>query len=142
MKLQFFGIDLAQKTKAQAATEYMIIAAVVLAASGIIFFYALSYSRESLSTSKASESAETIAVAIDYVYSLGYGTQTVVDIELPGNVISSKVGDREVMFVIHTSSGDSDVVAPTKANATGVLPITSGRHHILVNYTEAGVVVG
>lgn len=131
-----------KKTKAQAATEYMVIAAVVLAASGVIFFYAYNYSQQSISVNKASESVETLAAAVDYVYSLGYGTQTVVDIDLPGNIVSGKVADREVMFVIHTDAGDGDIVAPTIANATGTLPTTSGRHHIVVNYTETGVVVG
>ncbi len=130
------------REKAQAATEYMVIAVVVLAASGIIFFYAYNFSQQSMSASKASESAEMIAAAIDYVYSLGYGTQTVVDIDLPGNIVSASVGNREVVFVIHTRAGNSDVVAPTQANATGTLPVTSGRHHIVVNYTESGVVVG
>lgn len=128
--------------KAQAATEYMVIAAVVLAASGVVFFYALNFSQQSMSASKASEAAETIAVAIDYVYSLGYGTQTVVDINLPGNVVSGSVGNGEVVFVIHVEGGDSDIVVSTRANATGSLPATKGIHTVVVNYTESGVVVG
>jgi|GEM_PF-1608196 len=132
----------ARASKAQAAVEYMTIASIILVTSGIIFFYAWSYSHESLAVSKSTESAETIAAAIDYVYSLGYGTQTVVDIELPKSVTSSSVAEREVVFVIHTSSGYSDIVAPTRANATGSLPAAGGRHSVIVNYTEAGVVVG
>lgn len=151
MKLQFFAPSLSHKislkaksvtAKAQAATEYMIIAGVVLAASGIVFFYALQFSHQSLSVSKASESAETVATAIDYVYSLGYGTQTVVDINLPGNVVSGSVSNGEVVFVIHTEAGDSDIVVSTRANATGTLPTAKGVNRVIVNYTESGVVVG
>jgi len=148
MKAQFFGIGLAQNleqphpSKAQAATEYMVIAAIVLAMSSIIFFYSWYLSHSSLSTGRAAEAADTIAAAIDYVYSLGYGTQTAVDIELPENVISSKVGDREVVFTISSAGRSNDIVAITKANATGILPTSSGKHQILVNYSESGVVVG
>ena len=120
----------------------MVIAAFIMAASGIVFYYAIQYSNESLAVSKASESAETVAAAVDYVYSLGYGTQTAVNIELPGNVVSSKVADREIMFVIKNRGRTSDIVAPTMTNATGSLPTIQGMHLVIVNYTETGVVVG
>lgn len=144
MKLLFPAPNVRQmiSSKAQAATEYMVIAAFIMAASGIVFFYATQYSNESLSVSKASESVETVAAAVDYVYSLGYGTQTAVNIELPGNIISSKVADREVMFVISIRGKIGDIVAPTITNASGVLPTDKGVHLVIVNYTETGVVVG
>jgi uncharacterized protein (UPF0333 family) len=128
--------------RAQAATEYMMIAAVIMAGSGIVFFYALQYSQNSIAVTKVSESAETVAAAVDYVYSLGYGTQTLVNIELSGIVESSKVADREIMFVVRVSGKKSDIVAPTTAIATGTLPTEKGTHLVLVNYTETGVVVG
>lgn len=139
MKFRFSEPKLRQK--AQAATEYMVIAAVVMATSGIIFFYALQMSQQALSASKANEAVETVAAAVDYVYSLGYGTYTTVDINLPGSVKSSKVADGEIMLVLEIRGSGSDIVAATITNATGTLPITSGIHHILVNYTESGVVV-
>jgi len=151
MKLKFFGIGLAQsatkntstsRSKAQAATEYMVIAAVMLAVSGIIFFYSFIYSQNSLSVSKATEAAETVAAAIDYVYSLGYGTQTVVDIELPKNVLSGSVGEKEVVFTLRSGGRTNEIVAVTHANATGTLPTASGRSQILIKYTDTGVVVG
>jgi uncharacterized protein (UPF0333 family) len=139
MRLHFRAPNISQK--AQAATEYMVIAAIIMATSGIVFFYALQMSQQALSAGKASEAVETIAVAIDYVYSLGYGTYTTVDIRLPGSVSSGRVGDGEVMFVLDTKGGKSDIVAPTIANATGTLPTKTGTHRVLVNYTESGVVV-
>jgi uncharacterized protein (UPF0333 family) len=140
MKLCFRAPNLSQK--AQAATEYMIIAAFIMAASGIVFFYATQYSNESLSVSRASESVETVAAAVDYVYALGYGTQTAVNIELPGNIVNSKVADREIMLVIENRGQTSDIVAPTITNASGSLPTSKGIHLVIVNYTETGVVVG
>lgn len=128
--------------KAQVATEYLIMAGIVLGGALVIFYYTMAYSSESISINKASESAEIVAKAVDYVYALGPGTQTVVDIDLPSNVIYSYVESYEVGFRVSTSGGKSDVYSITKVNVTGGLPTVQGRHRILVNYTETGVVVG
>lgn len=119
----------------------MVIVGVIIFMSAIVFFYSLIYSNNSMSISKASESAETVAAAIDYAYSLGQGTQTVVTIDLPGNVESSSVGNYEVMFVLVTNSGENQIIAATTVDASGTLPTSEGLHQVLVNNTGAGVVV-
>ena len=132
----------ADSSKAQAGIEYMVIVGAIIFMSAIVFFYSLIYSNNSLSISKASESAEAVAEAIDYAYSLGQGTQTVVTIDLPGNVESASVGDYEVVFVLVTNTGKNEVIASTTTDASGTLPTGEGLHQILVNNTGTGVVVG
>ena len=131
----------AKNGKGQVSSEYLIMAGVVIGAAIIIFYNTMLYSSESISVSQAGESAESLARAVDYVYALGPGTKSVVEIDIPSNVVDSFVVPNEVGFKIGLSSGVRDIVAVTEADAVGSIPIGPGRQYILVNYTETGVVI-
>lgn len=140
--IHFYYMHCSKHSKAQAATEYILMTGVILSASLVIFFYTMFYSSDPIKISQALESAEAVARAVDYVYALGPGTQTIVDINLPDSVIGGYVTSYEVGFTLNLVSGNSDVYSMTKATSTGTLPTTKGTHSILVNYTEtSGVVV-
>ncbi len=131
----------ARNGKGQTATEYIIMASVVLGAAVMIFYYTMTFSSESISISQARESAENIAGAVDYVYALGPGTTTVVEVEVPANVLDSFVAPKEVGFKVGVAGSVTDVYAITHADATGSIPTSPGRHFILVNCTKTGVVI-
>ena len=127
--------------KAQAAVEYIIMVGVVLSIAVTIFYYAVSYSSESIAISKSKEGVESIAKSVNYVYSLGQGTRTTVFIDIPTNVIDTYIIANEIGVKVSTSAGITDVYATAMTNISGSLPTTPGRHFIIIKNTENGVVI-
>lgn len=128
--------------KAQAAVEYLMIVVVVLVISITLFYYSTIYSSESIAISQTQESIKTIANTIDYVYALGPGAETTVEIELPKNVVDSYVIKNEIGFKIGVSGRIDEVYEVTKSSVSGSLPNTPGRHVIFINTTQVGVFIG
>ena len=61
----------ATRFRGQAALEQLIVIGVAIAFTAIIFFFASSYSADSLRVAQAQDSVDRLAAAADYVYSLG-----------------------------------------------------------------------
>lgn len=134
--------------KAQAATEYLIMTAVIIGASVLLFYYAMFFSYESIAVDQAIETAQTLAKAADYVYALGPGSKTIVEVYIPSSAVecaAGKVicaGEGEVGLKISTSAGVSDVYAATRSNVSGNVSYKIGRYYIVVSNTESGVEIG
>ena len=127
--------------KAQAATEYLIMVGVGLLIITTIFYYTMQYSSESISINQAQETTETIAIAADYVYSLGQGSKTRVVVQIPERVIDSYVENNEIGLKVSLRSGIIDVFSVTKGTVSGNIPTFSGRHYIFLNMTDTGVFI-
>ncbi len=125
--------------KSQAAIEYLVMVGVGLLAVTVLFFYARTYSLDSLAINQARETVDAIAQAVDHVYSLGPGSTTRIQVKIPTNVINRSISNNEILFRVSTRSGVSDVWALTRANVTGTLPSGSGTFYITVTMGNQSV---
>ena len=75
--------------------EQLIVIGVAIAFTAIIFFFASSYSADSLRVAQAQDSVDRLAAAADYVYSLGPNSKDYVTVYLPEDLSHINVsGDR------------------------------------------------
>ncbi len=121
--------------KAQAAFDYMMIAAFSLAMIIPVFYYAITYSSDSIVSAQAQDAVNTIAKAADNTYSLGEGSLSQVQVNIPAGTQNTSVGSNSIVFKIRTTSGLSDVVALTRAPLSGSLPKAAGSYFIVLNNT-------
>lgn len=125
--------------KSQAAIEYLIMVGVGLLAVTLLFYYTRTYSMESLAVNQARETVNNLAQAVDHVYSLGPGSRTRVQVNIPTNVINRSISNNEILLRVSTRSGVTDVWALTRANITGTLPSGSGTFYITVTMGNQSV---
>ena len=127
--------------KSQTSLEYLIVASFVVAAIIPVFYYTLTYSTDSIRVSQTQDAVNSISKAADFVYSVGEGSSYKIIIALPENIENSSVSRNVISLKLRTSSGSSDIIAITKANVSGSLPIASGVHSILLNMTGSTVTI-
>lgn len=121
--------------KGQAAFDYMMIAAFSLAMIIPVFYYAVTYSNDSIVTSQASDAVNTIAKAADNTYALGEGSLSQVQVSIPNGVVSNGVGNNTVFLRLRTTSGVSDILATTRSPVSGTLPKSPGSYFVTINNT-------
>ena len=125
--------------KAQSAFDYMMIAAFSLAMIIPVFYYAVTYSTDSITSAQAQDAVNTIAKAADNTYSLGEGSLSRVQVNIPTGVTNITIGLNRIFFRVRTTSGLSDIVAATKAPVSGALSNSSGSYFVILNNTGAYV---
>lgn len=121
--------------RGQAAFDYMLIAAFSLAMIIPVFYYAVTYSYDSITTAQAQDAVNTISKAADNTYSLGVGSLSKVRVDLPQGIINDTVGPYVISFTVRTTSGVSDIVSVTKSTVSGSLPTAAGSYNIVLNNT-------
>ena len=127
--------------KAQASLEQLVVIAAALAFIGVAFYFASSYSSDSVTIAQAQDAVQRLAAGSDYVYSLGPNSKEYVTIYIPSNVLNISVIGNTVRFQVPVSSGGvTDVYATSKASLIGALPAYRGEQKILIEYLANGKV--
>ena len=121
--------------KAQAAFDYMMIAAFSLVMIIPVFYYAITYSTDSITTAQAKDAVDTIAKTADNTYALGEGSLSRVQVNIPSGIQSASVGNNTILLRLRTASGVSDIFAITRSPVSGTLPTKVGNYFIITNNT-------
>jgi hypothetical protein len=121
--------------------EQLIVIGVAIAFTAIIFFFASSYSADSLRVAQAQDSVDRLAAAADYVYSLGPNSKDYVTVYLPEDLSHINVSGDRILFRLVSQNGVTDVFAHSKSELIGSLPSGRGKQKILVQYLSNGKVV-
>ena len=92
--------------------------------------------------SRTKIAVDAIADAANRIYAQGPGARTTIEIFLPDGINSANITGAEVNYnVILPGGGATDVFALAKGNLTGNLPISVGRHLLVLNMNASGVVL-
>ena len=127
--------------KGQASLEQLVVIAAALAFISVAFYFASSYSADSVAIAQAQDAVGRLAAGSDYVYSLGPGSKEYVTIYIPPSVTNISVRGSTIDFQVPTSSGGiTDVHATSKASLVGALPAYKGQQKILIEYLQNGKV--
>ena len=105
-----------------------------------LLFYALRESSSGLQLNQAEDTVNTLAHAIDTVYSIGPGAKKFVWVTLPGGVEGASLEDKDVLLNVRAHGGVADVFSSTRANLVGALPTTAGPHRLSVEMLDSGYV--
>lgn len=126
--------------KAQAAMEYLIIVAIVLAAIAPLFNFVITSSVSQIKLNKADNSVKAIAESANNVFTAGPGSREFVKITLPSGVKSFTATNNEIKLEVDVYGQKQEVVATTLAPLNGNLPTNEGIHHIAIGMGEDGYV--
>jgi len=127
--------------KAQLSLEFLFIILIGLVILGPIYVFTLSNSSDNIKVSKAQSAVDTMGRNIDYVYSLNKGSVITVDVDVPEGITGYNVTGKQIFYQVGTSVGTTDAFYVTKANLTGTLPTSQGRHTVFLNNTGGGVTI-
>ncbi|HLG24187.1 MAG TPA: hypothetical protein VI564_04645 [Candidatus Nanoarchaeia archaeon] len=130
------------RKKSQVSTEYMMIigfATVISLPLLIIYYDFTSSSRDSVSANQALQIARNIVDASESVYYLGKPSQTILKVNIPNNVESINLSNREVIFKMKTASGINEIVQVSAVNITGSISQSSGIHTITIVASDNSV---
>jgi hypothetical protein len=99
----------------------------------VIYLNSLSQSySETNRLTLAKNSVEKLGQTVDWIYSLGEGAQTKIEILVPEGVESIEFIGKLIVWRVKTSAGTSDVYYISVTNVTGSLPSTAGYKNVLV----------
>ncbi len=133
--------------KAQVATEYLVVAGLVILIMIPITYIYVKYSNESdysITTAKVSSIANEISKKANEVYVYGEGNQLVIDTNFPENIESISFNNKEVIFKIRNKEGKIiDIVKQAEVNlfSYGEIPLTQGKKKIVVKSLGDSVLV-
>ena len=124
------------KKEAQVSIEYMMIigfATIITIPLIIIYYTFIQESGDEINSVQILQISKKIVDAAESVYYLGEPSQTILKVNIPGNIASADLSSGyEVVFKIKTKSGESDIVWNSNVNITGSLPINKGTYTITV----------
>jgi uncharacterized protein (UPF0333 family) len=127
--------------KGQASMEYMVLIGALLVILIPLFYYAISTSSNQINLRQAEDTVGILAQAADEVYALSKGTKKFVWVNIPGGVQSSQVVSKEIVLTISVFQGTSEVLAVTRANVTGEVPIQKGRYKMSLEHLNSSTVL-
>lgn len=128
--------------KSQVSVEYLIIVAfaVMVLIPYILYLNDLSQSySENNKLTIAKNSVDKLGQTVDWVFSLGEGAKTRIDILVPEGVESIQFVGRTIEWKVRTSAGISDISYIAVANVTGTIPTSAGYKNVLVQAFRDGV---
>jgi type II secretory pathway pseudopilin PulG len=117
--------------RAQAAFEYMVIVAIVLAFILPIWAYVSSLEQQTttqLSLSYAKNAAEKLADTANLVFSQGTPARVEVRVYIPRGVEAVTIVNKTIDFKVQTDGVLSDVTATSSASLNGTLPTREGTY--------------
>lgn len=120
-------------TKAQISMEYMTIVAfvVIITIPLMLIYYTYSaQTSDEINMNQLLQITRKIADTSESVYYLGKPSETTIKVYMPRNIKYVNITDHEISFTIETVAGLSDIVASTKVNVSGTVPISAGIHYI------------
>ncbi len=127
--------------KSQVATEFLTIVSISIIILIPIVYFSFFYSYETTTLAQSQKAVKNIAETADYIYSLGNGSQTKIQISIPQSVVGSSVSDYTINLKISNRAGVSDVIAIIKANVTGSIPNSTGVYSINLQNVDGVVVI-
>ncbi|MEM0359873.1 MAG: hypothetical protein QXK06_00870 [Candidatus Diapherotrites archaeon] len=112
--------------RAQAALEYMIIAATLLLATALMLAYILPSYNNAVQIDQANTALNTLTATADKVYALGPGSALIAEINLPDGITSIKPEGKTITIKFNGSSS----IAVFDFNVSGTIPSTKGYHKV------------
>lgn len=138
--------------KAQVATEYLVIAGLVILIVIPLTFLYIKYTTESdyaITTAKVSSIANEISKLANSAYSYGQDTQLTIELDFPNGLESLEIpntpGNKDIVFKVRDTQGDLvDIVKQAEVNIFtygDVIPVTPGRKKLIVKSLGSSVLV-
>jgi len=126
--------------KGQIGNEYLVLSAVILAIVGFLFIMSHLNASETIDNSMTQSAVKTLAKAADNVYALGPGNQITVEINLPNGIEDQYISNNQVGYLMNTGAVNADFYENTKSYVVGELPISQGKHFVLIQVLDSGTV--
>ena len=130
--------------RGQVGIEYAALMLLVLLALVPVSYFAYQNLGWENRVSQAQVAVARIAAEANIVAAQGAGAKGTVDVFFPDGIDSNSsrtfVKSKQVQLSLWSGTGHNDVFAVTKANVTGSLPSSSGRHILAVSMNQTGVV--
>jgi hypothetical protein len=124
------------KRFSQAATEYIIMLAVITMFMSVIWAYVNSVSADTNASIRQEHAIlfiNRLRQTADLVYAYGPPMRETVLLYLPGGVLNLDiVNGNEIVITIETSSGNATYAAVSRANITGNLPTAQGYYSMVI----------
>ena len=123
------------ENKAQIATEYLLVVAFALIIAIPLAFLFSKYMIETQDQVAGTQADRIIKQVIDnaeQVYFIGSPSKTTIKVYMPKNVEQINIGSEEMVIVLDTKSGLSEITGSTQVNLTGSIPATPGIKSILI----------
>lgn len=134
--------------KAQVATEYLIIAGIVILLIIPITYLYVKYTSESdyaITTAKVSAIANEISKVANTAYVYGQDTQLTVDVDFPKGIESINFNGKDIIFKVRNKQGELvDIVKQAEVNLFTYgdsIPVTQGRKKIIVKSLGTQILV-
>jgi uncharacterized protein (UPF0333 family) len=132
------GLFLILSMKAQSSVEYMMVLAILIIIVLPLLYYAMNQLTNSIKINNADETVNVLANAADSVYALGEGSRKYVWINMPSGIENAYMNNNLINIDLNVFGGISNIYAKTKANLTGVLPISKGTYRVVIEMLESG----
>ena len=131
--------------RGQVGIEYAALMVLILVALVPVAFFAYQNLGWENRVAQARVATARIAAEADLVAAQGAGAKGTVDVFFPDGIDSNSsrtfVKSKQIQLSLWSGTSHSDVFAVTKANVTGTLPSSSGRHLLSVSMNSTGVVL-
>lgn len=128
--------------RAQVGLEYAAIIILLLVVLIPLVYLGFRDIQTASQVSRTKIAVDAIADAANRVYAQGPGARTTIEIFLPDGINSVSITGKEVNYnVILPGGGTTDVFALAKGNLSGTLPMSVGRHLLILDMNSSGVVV-
>lgn len=125
--------------KGQIATEYIILVGILLVALIPVFYYTFSESSRTTRINQANYAVNSLASKAESVYALGTGSRDYVWISIPSGVKSYSLNNGTIVLSFYNLG---DVLATTKANISGTIPVVAGTYRLSIEMMNNNVVIG
>lgn len=115
--------------KAQTSMEYMtIIMFVTVTLIPLIILYFTQYegTNEQIRSNQVDQVARKIIDSAESVYYLGDGSKTTIKVYMPSNIEDIKIGNNEVVFIMKTRQGLSEIVRSSLVDINGTIDDSLG----------------
>ncbi len=127
-----------QEKRGQTSLEYLSTVGIILIVIAGLVSYAFVIYPEYVQISTMNKSLRTLKSAVNSVYSLGPGNSETIEIEITSGIQGSRVFNNLLEFTYDDGAVTQILVTP---NLHGTLPITRGRHNILVKAVDENVLI-
>lgn len=129
------------KKRGQISTEYLIVLSfaliAVLSTLGVAFFYS-SGIRDATKFNQIESFAKKVTSSAETVYYSGYPARTIIPGYLPQGIVSIQIIDKDIIFTVSTSSGESIIAYGSNVNLTGSISTTGGIKKVYLNASADG----
>jgi len=122
--------------RAQAATEYIIMLAIIILFMAVIWAYINSISADANASIRGEHALlfiNRLKQTADLVYAYGPPMRDTINLYLPQGVLDLKiVNGNEIVIVMATPSGNATYAVASRTNITGNLPRSEGYYSIIL----------